>query len=129
MDCFSPAWQNCCMATLAMEGLRKGWRQKKGGLLVARASGTSKRRQPQASKQETAEVDAPERPTGWRAISELRWRPRTNQQVIFLSGWSRRAEHGDAPAVEGELNGADEEQAQQERAEAVRREDVLPPVD
>lgn len=96
---------------------------------MARASGTSKRRQPQASKQETAEVDTPERPTGWRVISQLRWRPRTNQQVIFLSDWSRLAEDDAAAPAQEEPGSAEEESEPQERIEAARAEELLPPAD
>jgi hypothetical protein len=107
----------------------------KGGFLVARASGPSRRQQPQASVEASAQVDVPEYIPGWRAICELRWRARTDQRVIFLSDWVSRADRDLQSAEQARNKRPDMQGKQAERIEAAREEvrepvkDVLPPVE
>jgi hypothetical protein len=103
---------------------------------VARASGSSKRQRPQPSIEEvTQQEEAPARAPGWSAISELRWRRRTSQPVIFLSGWSRAAEEDARPAAQEERADAADERDQtgeddSPQARAPRHVgEFLPPVD
>lgn len=102
---------------------------------MARASGASKRQQPRASVEASVQVAAPAPVPGWRAVSELRWRPRTDQHVIFLSDWSKATDQDAHIPEPAEDDGVDEQGAQGERAEGVRQEaaesakDLLPPVE
>lgn len=102
---------------------------------MARASGASKRQKPRAALDERAQIDASGRAAGWRATSELRWRPGTGEHMIFVSDWSRAIAPDARQLAPEDDPDAGAQRPRQERAaggsaEAAKQaEELLPPVE
>jgi hypothetical protein len=99
---------------------------------VVRASSTSKQQRLAASIDDPAQGDMPERPSRWRAASELRWRSDAGQHMVFLSDWAGVEESDAQLSEQEEAASEDERNDEQAYAEAARvqrisrAEDFLP---